>query len=92
MAPFSGSDQVSAVVKLSLFGRKNSKHEPTKAAHPRACVLSGSCREHPVFCSSFCGSFRFHSRSEISIKAPSAKEDVRILKMEQQLSFKGSLC
>lgn len=27
MGPFSGSDQVSAVVKLSLFGRKNSKHE-----------------------------------------------------------------
>lgn len=39
MGPFSGSDQVSAVVKLSLFGRKNSKHEPEKAAHPfRWCI------------------------------------------------------
>lgn len=48
MAPFSGSDQVSAVVKLSLFGRKNSKHEPMKAAHPSACILSCSCQERPV--------------------------------------------
>lgn len=46
-APFSGSDQVSAVVKLSLFGRKNSKDEPTKAAHPCACVLSCSRQQRP---------------------------------------------
>lgn len=52
-APFSGSDQVSAVVKLSLFGRKNSKHEPMKAAHPSACILSCSRQERPVLCSSF---------------------------------------
>ena len=45
MGPFSGSDQVSAVVKLSLFGRKNSKHEPEKAAHPSAGILSSSCLE-----------------------------------------------
>lgn len=59
MGPFSGSDQVSAVVKLSLFGRKNSKHEPVKAAHPSACILNGSGREIPH--SNFCGFFRFHS-------------------------------
>lgn len=49
MGPFSGSDQVSAVVKLSLFGRKNSKHEPVKAAHPSAGILSGSANSVPVF-------------------------------------------
>lgn len=53
MGPFSGSDQVSAVVKLSLFGRKNSKHEPMMAAHCSACISSASCRERPVFHSSF---------------------------------------
>ncbi len=73
MGPFSGSDQVSAVVKLSLFGRKNSKHEPVKAAHPSACILSDSCQERAVFYLSFCGFFRFHSCSEILIKALSAR-------------------
>lgn len=33
-APFSGSDQVSAVVKLSLFGRKNSKMSPRRQHIP----------------------------------------------------------
>ena len=54
MGPFSGSDQVSAVVKLSLFGRKNSKHEPMMAAHPSACISNASCQERPSS-PAFCG-------------------------------------
>lgn len=55
VAPFSGSDQVSAVVKLSLLGRKTSKHEPVKAAHPlSACIWS---RSHFFFSKKFDYSF-----------------------------------
>lgn len=71
MAPFSGSDQVSAVVKLSLFGRKNSKHEPMKAAHPSACILSCSCQEHPVSLLSL--DFAGVEEIEILIEALSAR-------------------
>lgn len=76
MGPFSGSDQVSAVVKLSLFGRKNSKHEPMQAAHSSAGILSGSCHERPVFNSCFWGFFRICSSLEILIEASSSQEDI----------------
>lgn len=71
MGPFSGSDQVSAVVKLSLFGRKTSKHEPENIlllVYWAAFATSGL-----VFDSSFCSFFRFCLYSEILIKMPSAR-------------------
>ena len=68
MGPFSGSDQVSVVVKLSLFGRKNSKHEPMKAAHPSAWLSSRCCHERPVLQPRLFGVFSFCD-IEILIKA-----------------------
>lgn len=64
MGPFSGSDHVSAVVKLSLFGRKTPKHEPMKVAHPSAGVLSV-----------FLGFLLLITIAELLMKAPSARTD-----------------